>query len=494
MAVNNQININIDAKDNASKSLNRLSKSSKGLWSSLDKMKGPLKAVWVWLAATWVAVWVAGKKMFDLADSIETTIWKAQTVFWDYFDDVQKVADETAKSMGLTRNEYLKAASWMQDLLVPMWFAREEATKMTTDTIALSGALAEWSAWQYDASQVADILTKAMLGEREQLKSLGISISENDVKQQMAKDAANGLTFATEQQAKAMATQTLIFEKSTDAQEAFANGADSLTRKKAELIATLWNVKETIATALIPAFHSIIQTIQPIIEKVAENIELWFKNEENVKKLETAIKGLITVFGIIFKAIWIVVDILFKLGEMLWLIAFKAVQFWIAVGDAFVSMWETIWNVWNNVKDATVAVFDSIWEIVSGAIDAIVSKFTAAFDKIKAIVDKIKAFWWAVVDTVSNAASAAWDAISWTKANGGPVSAWKSFLVWERGPEIFTPSQNWSITPNSAMSWGVTINMWWVTVTDEADENRLAEKIAKKLTDDMQMYNTFWIS
>jgi hypothetical protein len=47
------------------------------------------------------------------------------------------------------------------------------------------------------------------------------------------------LTGAALQQAKAIATQQLIFEKSTDAQKAYEEGAESLTRKKAELKATL---------------------------------------------------------------------------------------------------------------------------------------------------------------------------------------------------------------------------------------------------------------
>ena len=50
------------------------------------------------------------------------------------------------------------------------------------------------------------------------------------------------------------------------------------------MTATLQNLKETVATSLIPAFHSVTETLQPIIEKVAESIGLWFENEENVKK------------------------------------------------------------------------------------------------------------------------------------------------------------------------------------------------------------------
>jgi phage-related minor tail protein len=44
------------------------------------------------------------------------------------------------------------------------------------------------------------------------------------------------------------------------------------------------------------------------------------------------------------------------------------------------------------------------------------------------------------------------------RANGGPVSGGgASYLVGERGPEIFTPSSSGMITPNSAIGGGNTL-------------------------------------
>lgn len=45
------------------------------------------------------------------------------------------------------------------------------------------------------------------------------------------------------------------------------------------------------------------------------------------------------------------------------------------------------------------------------------------------------------------------------RAMGGPVSAGGTYLVGERGPELFTPSSAGSITPNSALSGGNTYNI-----------------------------------
>ena len=45
------------------------------------------------------------------------------------------------------------------------------------------------------------------------------------------------------------------------------------------------------------------------------------------------------------------------------------------------------------------------------------------------------------------------------RANGGPVMGGGSYLVGERGPELFTPSSSGNITPNHAMAGGSTITV-----------------------------------
>jgi hypothetical protein len=45
------------------------------------------------------------------------------------------------------------------------------------------------------------------------------------------------------------------------------------------------------------------------------------------------------------------------------------------------------------------------------------------------------------------------------RANGGPVISGTTYLVGERGPELFTPSSSGNITPNHAMGGGNTITV-----------------------------------
>lgn len=80
------------------------------------------------------------------------------------------------------------------------------------------------------------------------------------------------------------------------------------------------------------------------------------------------------------------------------------------------------------------------------------------------------------------------------RALGWPVSANRSYLVGENWPEIFTPWASGKINNNpQASSPTININLGWVTVNGEADENRLVEKIKQALIRETQLYAN-WIT
>ena len=80
----------------------------------------------------------------------------------------------------------------------------------------------------------------------------------------------------------------------------------------------------------------------------------------------------------------------------------------------------------------------------------------------------------------------------WTRANWWPVYEWNSYLVWEHWPELFIPSQNWSIVKNEDLwrwqEYVINVNMWWVVVNDWQDTEQLAETIAETITRQLELY------
>lgn len=230
------------------------------------------------------------KVVVKAAIEIDSTNAKLNKVFGDSAKSIDNFAKRSANSLGQTTNEYKKAAAAAGDLLIPIGFQRQEAAELSGELINLSGALAAWSGGQVDATQVSQILTKALLGEREQLKSLGISITEADVSTRLLEKGQKNLTGTLLQQAKAQATLELITEKSTDAQRAFSDETETLAEKQLKLSAQFRQFRDGLATTLIPVvsdFFDLFSFGGTVITALIEDIgELLNLGEDELQKIE----------------------------------------------------------------------------------------------------------------------------------------------------------------------------------------------------------------
>ena len=75
------------------------------------------------------------------------------------------------------------------------------------------------------------------------------------------------------------------------------------------------------------------------------------------------------------------------------------------------------------------------------------------------------------------------------RAAGGPVSAGTTYLVGEKGPELFTPSRSGNIIPNGSMGGGS--NVINITVNGAIDPISTARQITQILNREATLSGTF---
>lgn len=198
------------------------------------------------IAAAVAVVGAFAKELFNLTKQTQAEDRKAMIVLGDSMGYVEAQAEKLAKKIGITRHEFTSMVTNTADLLVPLDFTRKKAAEMAVQVQSLAGAMDEWSGGQYGVASASETLTKAMLGEKEELKKYGIAIREeseefkNLVKQKKADGAA------TDEQAKAMATLELILYKSKDAQTSFLGEGNKLMRWQKSIALGWRQMKENI--------------------------------------------------------------------------------------------------------------------------------------------------------------------------------------------------------------------------------------------------------
>lgn len=202
-----------------------------------------------------------GGEMLNLGGKLDVYEKKTTTVFEGSAGKVREWSDKNNEAFGLSTQELDGLAAGFGDLLKPMGFTADQAAGMSTDVVGLSGALSAWSGGTKSAAEVSETLAKAMLGETDGLKELGISISQDEINSRLARDGKDKLTGAALAQAKAIATQQLVMEKSTDAQKAWSDGSMDGLKNTNSLKSMFEQLKATLAEKLLPVFQGLVSFV-----------------------------------------------------------------------------------------------------------------------------------------------------------------------------------------------------------------------------------------
>lgn len=235
----------------------------------------------------------------------------------------------------------------------------------------------------------------------------------------------------------------------------------------------------------------VIDFVRPYIESAVETVQNFLKEHgEEIKAVFSAIREFIeTWFKIAFETIGYIFESLFSILGIL-IDVFKwdresartrIKDFWANTAKTLDKILTTaFWETRENIKAWFMKFYD-----------AILSKVNELVDKIKRAVQSLRNAWNEAKEMVGWVVSNVKSKISWKKAVWWPVYQWQSYLVWENGPELFTPSMNGHITRNEDLwwMWNITIQMTnSFSVTEWTDQESLATIIAEKLTRQLSLY------
>lgn len=241
--------------DKARKAAKKFGKDTSAMFTSM-RNKGAI--------ATIAMVFMA-RSLKNAARDAEETRSKFATVFKDIAGGAETAAVNLAKNFGLASTVSKKLLGDTGDLLTGFGFTQKEALKLSVQVNELAVDLASFTNFSGGAEGASAALTKALLGERESLKTLGVAILEKDVKVKISELLSKGQRFSTLRQAKAHATLALAIEQSKNAIGDFSRTQGELANQERITSARIQDLKESFGRFLMPAALKLTKAIRSLV-------------------------------------------------------------------------------------------------------------------------------------------------------------------------------------------------------------------------------------
>lgn len=197
----------------------------------------------------------------NLARDAEEISSKFDTVFSGIKSKANSMADNFAKNFGLAGSTARELLSDTGDLLVGFEFAEEEALSLSEQVNSLAQDLVSFKNYSGGAKGASQALTKALFGETEAAKGLGIVIQQDTKEFKLAVQQMMNSRGISEKQAKALVILSDAYKQSRKAVGDYNRTKDStanVERRANELLKTQY---ETLGKQILPVYTIFLQLI-----------------------------------------------------------------------------------------------------------------------------------------------------------------------------------------------------------------------------------------
>jgi len=401
--VANVMEVILKGIDQLSPVINKIASNTKTSMASMQKkfkeVEGSLTAVGAAATIFGAAIIAANVKIIKMASDAAETSSKFATVFQDVSKEAEDMARNLSRNFGLSSTAAKQLLGDTGDLLTGFGFSGEAALDLSSEVNKLAVDLASFTNFSGGAAGASAALTKALLGEREGVKSLGISILEEDVAAKVALLTKQGMIFETDRQAKAYATLLIAQEQSKNAIGDYARTQEGFANQSRELSARLNDLVIVFGEKLLPMATKGITIIKGVVETITD----WAQKHPILTEI-------LAKFGLVL-GILVGSGGLLILGTVAFMKIADAIQksmgIWKALGGALQLATTKVWAFtasllanpitwWIIGITAVIAAIVLLWknwekvtEFISRSIDWITDKFKWLGDGIKWIAEKL---------------------------------------------------------------------------------------------------------
>lgn len=261
------------------KAADKMGKEIKDITKNSKKAENPMGKLGKTIGTAFkVGVIVAfGKQIADVTMQMANLALEAQEsaaafeiTFGSAAKETTRFVNEMAHAFGMTKAEMQQQMAVTGSVIQGLGFTSDAAAGMSENILSLSGDLAAFMNIQEGAVVPAQAITKALTGEREMLKSMGIVLRQTEVDQKALNMTGKAAVGQLTDQEKAAASLVLIEEKMGHIKGQLAREAEGAANQMRQLRAEFKEAQTEVGAALLPAFATFIPVVRELIPTFKE--------------------------------------------------------------------------------------------------------------------------------------------------------------------------------------------------------------------------------
>lgn len=232
-----------------------------------------------------VAALFAQRKAFDFASSlvkeasnIQEARGKFRAVFKELEGDAQKHVENLTSAFKFSEHFALETLSTTASILKGVGTTEREALRLSNEIAEMASDLATFTNAEGGIERSSRAIVSALTGEYEALKSLGIALGEETLKYELARQKSEGLRFASEREAKAMARLAAIRRQMTDATGQTLREGGNFSSQLETLRAKLKDLKAAFGVGLLEPATAALSKLSALADRLTATSEETRKN------------------------------------------------------------------------------------------------------------------------------------------------------------------------------------------------------------------------
>lgn len=390
-----------------------------------------------------------GQESIGVFSDLQEETQKFGIVFAGVNKGAEAVVKDLMDNFGQSELSARKMMALTGDMLTGFGLGSRDVLDLSAAMAKMGADIASFSNYAGGAEGATYALTKAMLGETEQAKMLGVAIKTDTPEfRKLEKQAQStgiyikelGRTFTgtTAQEAKAIAVAATIYQQKAHVLGDFARNQDSIANQSRTMSNRLIELKATIGGFINSVIH--VGDIKGQFADTFASITGYIK--ENSDKWSYYVASFINIVRGGFSLVWTVIKNAFSnvavAGKYVWE---SLVQAWKDAPGFFGAVWEDIKNIadntWEMIRVSIIAEFEFISSVATSFLRNWRSIFSDLWEITKRTVKSIVAYFVTGIKNLGQMASALgenfWDLLTgkkkFSEAVGGVFDSYKK--AWE---------------------------------------------------------------